>query len=153
MEVEIFTGLVMLDSNSRIYLIKEEDKHEVGQGRWNLPGGGVDVGEGMMECAVREALEETGYEVELQSILGVYQGSKGESSWMFVVLEARIKSQKQKKVVDPDVKEGRWFSKEEFLALDDSLMVHPDMKVVYQAALEKKGLSLSDSKVIDFDKE
>jgi len=130
----------MLDNNSRIYLIKEEDKHEVGQGRWNLPGGGVDVGEGMIGCAAREALEETGYEVEPKSILGVYQGSKGDSSWMFVVMEARVKGKEQKKVVDPDVKEGKWFTKEEFLALDDSLMVHPDMKVVYQVALEKKGL-------------
>ncbi|MDO5493514.1 MAG: NUDIX domain-containing protein [Nesterenkonia sp.] len=43
---------------------------EVGIG-WTLPGGGLEPGEPPDEAALREVLEETGYDVELTSTLGV----------------------------------------------------------------------------------
>lgn len=39
---------------------------------WNLPGGGMEVGETVDEALRREVAEETGLEVEVEQLVGVY---------------------------------------------------------------------------------
>ena len=39
---------------------------------WNLPGGGMEVGETVDEALLREVTEETGLEVEIEQLVGVY---------------------------------------------------------------------------------
>jgi 8-oxo-dGTP pyrophosphatase MutT (NUDIX family) len=39
---------------------------------WALPGGGVDLGESLMQAAVRETQEETGIDCEVTGLSGIY---------------------------------------------------------------------------------
>ena len=39
---------------------------------WNLPGGGMEGGETVDEALLREVAEETGVEVEIEQLVGVY---------------------------------------------------------------------------------
>ncbi|MBD3407836.1 MAG: NUDIX domain-containing protein [Candidatus Lokiarchaeota archaeon] len=60
---------IILDKD-RVVLVKR--KNEPYKGMWVLPGGFVDYGETVEEAAVREVMEETGLEIKLKAILGVY---------------------------------------------------------------------------------
>jgi ADP-ribose pyrophosphatase YjhB (NUDIX family) len=55
---------------------------------WNLPGGGMEVGELPTETAIRETREETGLEVEIERLVGVY--SKPKNNDLVFVFAARI---------------------------------------------------------------
>jgi ADP-ribose pyrophosphatase YjhB (NUDIX family) len=50
-----------------ILLMKRSDN-----GHWGLPGGFVEVGESVADATAREVLEETGYQVEVGRLIGVY---------------------------------------------------------------------------------
>lgn len=41
-------------------------------GNWSLPGGAMELGESLGQCAIRETLEETGIEVRLTGVSGIY---------------------------------------------------------------------------------
>jgi ADP-ribose pyrophosphatase YjhB (NUDIX family) len=58
---------IAIFADDRILLTKRED-FEI----WCLPGGGVDPNESLAAAAVREAYEETGLEVQLTRLVGVY---------------------------------------------------------------------------------
>jgi len=61
------TCAVVLDDAGRVLLQQRTDG-----GRWNLPGGAIEVGERADQTIVREVLEETGYAVEVVRLSGVY---------------------------------------------------------------------------------
>jgi 8-oxo-dGTP diphosphatase len=60
---------------------------------WALPGGFVDVGETVEQAAVREAYEETGLEVSLKKLLGVYsdpsRDERGHTASIVYIAEAK----------------------------------------------------------------
>lgn len=55
------------DNAGRVLLIERADN-----GQWALPGGGQEVGESTPAAAVRETLEETGVDVEITGLVGIY---------------------------------------------------------------------------------
>ncbi len=59
-----------------------------GYGRWAQPGGFLEIDETVEEAATRETLEETGLEVELGEILGLY--SRLVAEVVTIAFEARI---------------------------------------------------------------
>lgn len=60
-----------INESQQILLVKRKDVP-----LWDLPGGRVDPGESAEEAAVREVLEETGYNAALSAKIGVYQRPK-----------------------------------------------------------------------------
>jgi 8-oxo-dGTP diphosphatase len=70
MKSPLLTVDTVVVQNSTILLIKR--KNDPYQGSWALPGGFVEYGETVENAAVRETQEETGIDVELKELVGVY---------------------------------------------------------------------------------
>lgn len=64
---KIGADAAIFDDQGRLLLMKRADNE-----KWCMPCGLQDVGESPAECAVREAREETGLEVRVVQLVGVY---------------------------------------------------------------------------------
>ncbi len=80
--------------NGEILLIQRADN-----AHWGLPGGHVEPGESVAQAAAREVLEETGCEIEVGRLIGVYsdperqtvESSSGEcSQYINLCFEGRV---------------------------------------------------------------
>ena len=61
------SALIFDKPTGNILLTRREDN-----GRWCLPGGGMDPGESAAEACIREVFEETGLEVKVKKLVGIY---------------------------------------------------------------------------------
>lgn len=61
------SSAVVVDDEGRILLQRRSDS-----GNWALPGGAMDIGETLAESAIREVKEETGFDVRIERIVGIY---------------------------------------------------------------------------------
>jgi ADP-ribose pyrophosphatase YjhB (NUDIX family) len=61
---------VIVAIDGRVLLCRRD--LEPGRGRWSFPSGYVDAGEPVQAAARREVWEETGLEVEVERLVGVY---------------------------------------------------------------------------------
>ena len=61
------TSLIFDDARENVLLTRRSDN-----GRWCLPGGGMDPGESAEETCIKETLEETGLEIRVTRLVGIY---------------------------------------------------------------------------------
>ena len=59
---------IIFDENREKVLLTQRSDN----GRWCLPGGGMDPGESALEACIRETMEETGLEARVTRLVGIY---------------------------------------------------------------------------------
>lgn len=123
---------VVQDENGRILMIHKTDNN-----KWALPGGGHELGESVTDTVVRETREETGYEVEVETLTGTYTNpghvmayDDGEVRQQFS-LAFRCRLMGGEARTSSESKAVRWLTLDEI----DQLPLHPSMRLRITDAL------------------
>lgn len=66
-KIRLGCSAAILDENGRVLLTRRTDN-----GQWCLPGGRMESGESAAEACEREVFEETGLNVQVKRLVGVY---------------------------------------------------------------------------------
>jgi ADP-ribose pyrophosphatase len=92
------------------------------EGRWTIPGGRVEAGEGLAAAVVREVLEETGVEVAARELLAVVDpvelDPEGGVRYHFVILDYACEWVAGEPQAASDAVAARWVAREDLEALD-----------------------------------
>ncbi|NII10362.1 NUDIX hydrolase [Oleiagrimonas sp. C23AA] len=103
------------------YLMVEEDIH--GRVRYNQPAGHLEPGESLQQAALRETLEETGWDVELEHFVGVHQwysATHGDHIVRFT-FAARALKEREGHTLDDGIHRALWLDRSEIAGLGDAL--------------------------------
>ena len=98
---------VLIEKDGCLLLLQRA--HEPWKGYWNIPAGYVEVDENPIDAARREALEETGLDVEIGELIGVYyfDDDPRGNGIMFVYLAKSVNGQLK---IDDEASFARYFS-------------------------------------------
>ncbi|WP_018349933.1 NUDIX hydrolase [Longispora albida] len=123
------------DDQGRVLLIRRSDN-----GLWAVPGGAQDFGEYISHTAVRETKEESGIDVEVTDIIGVYTNpnhlveySDGEVRQQFSIL-FRAQPIGGELTPSSESTEVRWVAQGDL----DQLDIHPSMRLRIDHGYEKR---------------
>lgn len=102
---KVYVGTI-IEKNDRILVVHEGNPPYPG---WGWPGGHLLFGEDLASCAIREVREESGYQVTLQGLVGIYQREVigHEDDYLRIVFFGTAVGRK-KKILDQQVEEVSW---------------------------------------------
>ncbi|MEW6749668.1 MAG: NUDIX hydrolase [Candidatus Latescibacterota bacterium] len=111
----------MVEHTGPVALVREGKA--ANRGKWNLPGGHLELGEELLAGAARELREETGLMAPLTGFPGVYTGVRAAHCLNFVFTaraeDPRLEPQ------EGEVFECRWFTAAGVCAMRDEHLLSP----------------------------
>ncbi|MCZ3365852.1 MULTISPECIES: NUDIX domain-containing protein [Methanobacterium] len=106
---------MILCEDDSIVLIKR--KYDPYKGSWALPGGFVEWGETVESAVVREVKEETGLEVDIIELVGVYSDPERDPRGHTVTVCYLMRKIGGNLKADTDASIAQYFKKDEILKL------------------------------------
>jgi ADP-ribose pyrophosphatase YjhB (NUDIX family) len=115
-DYRIIVGAIA-EKDGKIILVQENKPQAYGL--WNTPAGRLDKGELPADGAKREFKEETGFDIEIDKLLGIYVKSFDDITVLKIVFRARITGGEMKSQKD-EIMDVKWFKPSDVLAMKDS---------------------------------
>lgn len=114
MSDKIHITVASICERNGLFLVVEEHSKRQNKNVINQPAGHVELNESLLNAVIRETLEETGWLVEPQYIVGIYQTSINNPSnthYIRVCFACDIIEQSTHEL-DPDIIKVHWLSSE-----------------------------------------
>lgn len=107
---------VIRDDAGRYLLIKRTDS-----GIWSFPAGGMEIGESLVDCAIRETFEETGLKAATATPFALYSGpaytytNTFNHTYQHVILACLLSEVSGELTPDPEeATDAAWFLPQDF---------------------------------------
>ncbi len=117
------TVATVVEDQGRFLLVEElaEGRHV-----FNQPAGHLEADESLLEAALRETLEETGWEVELTAVTGIYLYTAPSNgvTYQRVCFAARPLRHHPERPLDEGIIGPRWLTREELQAQPEKWRSH-----------------------------
>lgn len=131
----VAVAAVVQNSSGNVLMIERTDN-----GLWAIPGGAQDLGETTREAVIREVYEETGINIEVNGIVGIYSDPRhviayddGEVRQEFsIVFRAHPTGGTTRP--SSESRQVHWVPQDKIANLD----IHPSMNLRIQHALENR---------------
>jgi ADP-ribose pyrophosphatase YjhB (NUDIX family) len=109
------TVATIVEHDGRFLMVEELIKGEL---VLNQPAGHLEANESLAQAAIRETLEETAWEVELTSFLGLYQQSNSVENITYIrcCFIAKALREVPGRELDTDIVRALWLTREELEA-------------------------------------
>ncbi len=117
MNIKVVTGGV-LEKDGRFLLV--EEKQKTCKGKWNIPAGGLEKNESLIEGAKREIYEETGCKVEITGLLEIINEILEGVNVVCFFFDTKIIAENIN-ADGEEISNVKWFTYEEILNMKDKL--------------------------------
>ena len=132
------TVATVIEQDGKYLLVEERDKTS-GKMVFNQPAGHLEAGESLTTAALRETLEETGWEIELLGVLGIalYQAPGNGVTYYRTTFTGKPLRLVEHAELDPDIHEVHWLDYEAILANSDRMR---SPLVLAAVGLQRRGI-------------
>ena len=117
MNIKIVAGGI-IEKDGKFLLVQETK--EKCRGKWNIPAGGANANENVIETAQREILEETGCRVKINGILEIVNKKSENIDVLIFVFDTEL-IEENIRADGEEISDVKWFSYEEILNMRDNL--------------------------------
>ena len=133
--IGVGVGAAIINKEGKVFIARRGKQTRNEQGKWEIPGGGINFSETLEHAVKRETKEEYGMEVEIIELLGVFDHiiPDDKQHWVSPSYICKLRSGTPQILEPEKCEEIGWFTLEEAKKLDLSLVTENDIKL-----LEKK---------------